>query len=130
MDEPVGDHQAVAVGQGQHRRQVGLEAAGEQQRPVSPQPGRQLRLQLHVHRPGAGDQPRGPGTHAIAGGGCLGGGNDVRVAAQAEIVVAGEVEEGGALISNISFKARLDATLQYPDTANTSGSRGSQAKFE
>jgi len=95
VDQPVGDHQALTVGQGHHRRQVGLEAAGEQQRPAPPQPGCQLRLQLHVHRPGAGDQAGPAGAHTIPGGGLLGGGDHRRVAAEAEVVVAGEVEERG-----------------------------------
>ncbi len=57
VDQPVGDHLAVAVGQGQHRGQVGLKAAGEEQHPLAPQPLGEGRLEADVAGARAAHQP-------------------------------------------------------------------------
>lgn len=94
VDQPVGKHQAVAIGQGQHGRQVGLKAAGKQQHPLPPQPGRQGPLKGLVPRPAAAHQPGGACSDPIEGRGGLGGGNHGGMAAQAEVVVAGQIQQG------------------------------------
>jgi hypothetical protein len=83
MDEPIGHHQGVAIGQGRHGGEVGLEAAGEQQHPLAGEPGGQGFLQLLVNGPGAGDQGGGAGTEAAVGQFKRGGCEDGGVAAEA-----------------------------------------------
>ena len=39
VDEAVGEHQAVAIGQGADGGDVGLKATGEEQHPLAAQPG-------------------------------------------------------------------------------------------
>ena len=56
VDQPVGHHEAVAVGQGADGGQVRLEAAGEQQHRLPSQPGGQGLLKLLVHGPAAAHQ--------------------------------------------------------------------------
>ena len=98
VDQSVGQHQAVTIRQGGHRRQVRLEAAGEQQHPLASQPAGQGALQLGMHRPAAAHQAGCPGSHPFTGGGGLGRGHQAGVAAQAEIVVAGQIQQGGCRI--------------------------------
>jgi hypothetical protein len=47
-----------------------------------------------MHWPGARDQAGPAGAHTIAGGGYLSGSDHLGVAAQAKVVVAGEIKEG------------------------------------
>ena len=79
---------------GQHA-QVGGVAGGEQEGGLGALPVGQLRLQLGVHRPGAGHQPgrSGPGAPAVEG--VVGGGHHRRVLGQAEVVVGGEGRRRG-----------------------------------
>ncbi len=97
MDQPVGEHQAVAIGQGSHRSDVGLEAAGKEQHPLAPQPFSKPRLQLPVHRPAAAHQPRGPRPHPIAADGGAGGLLQARVLAQAQVIIAGQIQQRAGL---------------------------------
>ncbi len=83
MDEPIGQHQGVAIGQGRHGGEVGLEAAGEQQHPLAAEPGGQGLLQLVVNGPGAGDEAGGAGTQAAGGQFGRGGREHGGVAAEA-----------------------------------------------
>jgi YD repeat-containing protein len=88
-------HQAVAVCQSPHGGQVGLKAAREQQHPLPPQPAGQGLLQQGMHRPAAAYQPGSSGAHPLAGRGGLGGGHHRWVRAEAEVVVAGQIEQLG-----------------------------------
>ena len=81
VNEPIGEHQAVAIRQGADGRQIGLEAAGEEQHPCSTEPCRQGLLQLGVPRPAARYQPGGSSPHAGFGSGHLGGGHQRGVVA-------------------------------------------------
>jgi len=56
VDEPVGQHEAVAVGQGADGGQVRLEAAGEHQHGLPSQPDGQGLLEQLVHGPAAAHQ--------------------------------------------------------------------------
>ena len=96
VDQAIGQHQAVAVGQGGHGGDICLEAAGEKQHPPAPQPAGQGLLQLGVLRPGATHQPRGGGPHPAGCDGGLGRLHQGRMTAEGEGIVAGEVEQGAA----------------------------------
>ena len=95
VDQAIGQHQAVAIGEGADGGQVGLEAAGEEQHPLAPQPGGQGLLQLQMHRPGAADQARGGGAEAAGLEFSRSGRQHGRVATEAQVVVAGQVQQGG-----------------------------------
>ena len=84
--ETIGQHQAVAVGQGRDGGHVGLEAAGKQQHLFPPQPPAQLLTQGLVNRPQARDQRRSAGPSPRFNRLNLGLG-------QAEVVVAAEIHK-------------------------------------
>ena len=95
VDQAIGQHQAVAIGEGADGGQVGLEAAGEEQHPLAPQPGGQGLLQLQMHRTGAADQARGGGAEAAGVEFGRSGRQHGRIATEAQVVVAGQVQQGG-----------------------------------
>ena len=88
----VGDDQALAVDERGDRRQVGVVAGRQHEGRGLAEEAGEVGLELGVQRQGAGDQPRGAGAGA-PGPCCFGGrGDDGRVAREAEVVVAGQVE--------------------------------------
>ncbi len=117
VDQPVGEHQAMAIGQGRYRSDVGLEAAGKEQHPLAPQPGGQPRLELPVHRPAAAHQARGPRPHPIAADGGAGGLLQGRVLAQAQVVIAGQIKQRagtGPLRPQAPRRGGLERTQHAP----------------
>lgn len=93
VDQAVGDHLAVAVGQGQHRGQVGLKAAGEEQHPLAPKPLGQGRLELVMAWSRAAHQSRSAAAHPVALDRGHGRRLQAGVGAESEIVVAGQIEQ-------------------------------------
>ena len=93
VDQAVGEHQAVAIGQGGYRRQVGLKAAGEEQHLLALQPGGQGGFQLLMHAAPTAHQPRGAGAHALLEYGLAGGCHQGGVGSQAQVIVAAEIDQ-------------------------------------
>ena len=66
MDQPIGEHKGVAIGQGLNRRQVGLEATGKQQHTLALKPCSQRGFELLMHAAPTAHQARCTGAHAFA----------------------------------------------------------------
>jgi hypothetical protein len=82
----------VAVGQGRHRRQIGLKAAGKEQKPLPAEPGSQLPLQLLMNGTAATHQPRGAGAETACGQFARRRRQHVGMATEAQVVIAGQIE--------------------------------------
>ena len=89
----VGDDQGVAAGQRGDHGEVGVVAGGQHERRRLAEEVGQLVLDLGVQAGGAGDQAGRAGAGAPLVGGLGGGPHDVGVAGEAEVVVAGQVED-------------------------------------
>jgi hypothetical protein len=93
VDVGVGDDRRLAAGQGGDRTHVGQEAGGEHQRRRRSAEAGQLVFQLGVQVGGAGDQAGAGRAGSPAQGGRGGRAADPFVAGQAQVVVAGQVEQ-------------------------------------
>lgn len=124
VDEPIGQHQGVAFRQGRHGGEVGLEAAGKEQHPLAAEPGGQGGLQLLVDGPGAGDQAGGPGPQAAGGQFGRGGREHGGMAAQAEVVVAGQIQQGERVARGCGLEAGGGGGLKGAQGAAADGGQG------
>ena len=88
--ELVGAHEGVGAGEGAEHPEVGGEPGAEEDRGVGPLPGRQLGLELVVHRSGADDEACRAGTGAPPVDGRVRGGTHRGVLGEPEVVVRRE----------------------------------------
>ena len=98
VDQAIGQHRGVTVGQGQDRGEVRLKSARKQKHPVALQPLGQGRLQTVMHGPAACDQPGATGTDTTALQFGLGRGDQLWVVAEPEVVIAGQIHQGWACL--------------------------------
>ena len=89
----VGDHQRARSGQGRDRAEVGQVAGGEDECCRHPDEVGELSLQASVDIRGPGDESRSGRASAVVARGTYGTGLDLGVSGQAEVVVAGQVEQ-------------------------------------
>jgi hypothetical protein len=90
--EGVGDHRVTVVEQRLEHAAVGVEARAVQDRVLLAEEVRQPRLQLLVHLLGAADEADRRHAEAPAVQRLLGGGHDLGMVGQAQVVVGAEVE--------------------------------------
>ena len=95
VDQPIGQHNAVAIHQGENRRQVGLEAAGEKQHPLAAQPGCQVFLKGGMHGPATRDQTRSACPHPDGIDGGMGRRPQPGMDTEAKVIVAGQIQQAG-----------------------------------
>ena len=107
MNQPIRQHDRVPVRQSAHSRQIGLETAGKQQHPFAFKPLGQSGFQLLVHRARAAHQARSSGSCTTAQQFRMGCSDHSRMAAQAQVVVAGQIQQS---LTGIS-QPRLQATV-------------------
>ena len=111
------DHRVVVTaeeaGDAAHVRDV---AGREDQRGLATVEVRQLGLELTVQRERAVEQPGARDPGAEAGGRGLGGGDDVGVVREAQVVVGAEVDELAALDREPGRRRALDASCSTAST--------------
>jgi len=97
VNQPIGEHPGVTVRQGLDGGDVGLKSTRVEQHPLAPEPVAEGLLQLRVDRPCAADEAGGPGSHADGFDGGAGGPLQGGIAAQPQVVVAGQIQQGTLL---------------------------------
>ena len=94
VDQPVGNHRGVSVCQGAESGEVGLKTTRIQQHTVAVQPGADRLLQMAVAWPCARHKPGSSGAEALVPQLLFRCSHNLRVPAEAEVIVAGQIEQG------------------------------------
>ena len=91
VDEPIGNNRAMAIDQCHHSSDVGLESTREKEHSVPAQPACQLFFKRNMDGAGSRHQPRAAGTQAIRAKSPGSSIQYVGMAAQSQVVIAGQV---------------------------------------
>ncbi|MCU1555299.1 MAG: hypothetical protein JWM13_2785 [Arthrobacter sp.] len=98
----VGDHGVLRAEEGLENAAVGVKATGEQDGVLRAEELRDTFLQGQVQVLGAADEAHAGHAEAPLVHRCLGGGDDLRVVREAQVVVGAEVQDVGAGIADLS----------------------------